>query len=425
MESGSKSPPSSPRKGGGDSDETTAIDDWMLATIEGWVRSSGRPQDDVVERIMTAFDMEELRKAAARLRDGKWATVQFKVPDRGAADYSRKLATEVYKAIQSVQDQETPKVQFWVSAAELHKVPGAAFSDRLDEVGVTARLGGVDAKLEQVMERLKGAERLEETVKDLTRIVTSLQEKLKAQPVASTASYAEMARGRLPRVFQGPNGQERNRSVSTKRFRSAEADGERQGLAKQRKTIGGNVEIEQARFSREAHPAATGSALSQDLRGFRTNNGEYGEWQAPRKKKQVNIRKGNSTVQAEGGIAAPVSVFISRTSPNCTEDTVKEKLEQCATAMAADDESGSKLKGLKVEQILIKIPEGEERRSRCWKVTVSPECAEHMYKDEAYPAAWGWRKWNRGPRSLEQGSKTLELRPSQGHGGSQVLNGGA
>ena len=129
--------------------------------------------------------------------------------------------------------------------------------------------------------------------------------------------------------------------------------------------------------------------------------------------------------EAEGGIAAPVSVFISGTSPNCTEDIVKEKLEQCATVMAVNDESGSKLKVLKVEHIPIQIPNGEERRSRCWKVTVSPECAEHMAKDEAYPAAWGWRKWNRGPRSLEQGSRTLELRTSQGHGGSQVLNVGA
>ena len=425
MESGSKSPPSSPNKGGGDSDEGTAIDDWMLAAIESWIRSSGRPQDDIVEMIMTSFDMEELRKAASRLRDGKWATVQFKVPDRVAVDYSRQLATVVYKAIQSIHDQATPKVQFWVSAAELHKVPGAAFVDKLDEVGVTARLGGVDAKLELMMERLKGAERLEESVKDLSQVVTSLQEKLKAQPVqvTSDASYAEKVRGRLPRMLQGLHGQDRNRSASTKRVRSEDAAVGSQGMrAKQRKTLGSNDDVEQAVLSREAHPAAAGSALSQDLQGFRyTEN----EWQMPRRKKQGNIRKGNSAVQAEGGIAAPVSVFISGTSPNCTDEIVKEKLMQCATAMSANQESGSKLIVLKVEHIPIKIPQGEERRSRCWKVTVSPECAEHMAKDEAYPAAWGWRKWNRGPKSLEQGSRTLELGTSQEHVGSQVLNGGA
>ena len=260
-------------------------------------------------------------------------------------------------------------------------------------------------------------------MKDLAQVVTSLQEKLKAQPehVSSAASYAERARGRLPRVLQGLHGHERNRSGSTKRTRSKDGDGGSQGLlAKQRKTLNGNDEVEHALLSREAHPAAAGSALSQDLQGFRNTDGE---WQVPRRKKQGVIRKGNSAVQAEGGVAAPVSVFISGTSPNCTEDIVKEKLVQCATAMS--EESGSKLVVLKVEHIPIKIPQGEERRSRCWKVTVSPECAEHMTKDEAYPAAWGWRKWNRGPRSLEQGSKTPELRNSQVHGGSQVLNGGA
>ena len=408
----SRSPPSSPGKGGDDNDEGTAIDDWMLASIESWIRNSGRPQDDIVERIMTSFDMEELRKAAARLRDGKWATTQFKVPDRGSADYSRQLATVVYKAILSIQDQATPKVQFWVSAAELDKVPGAAFVDKLDEVGVTARLGGIDAKLEMMMEKLKGADQLKETVHDLARVVTSLQGQLKVQQqVTGGISYADRAR---PRTVQMLQGQGRERSTSSKRVREDEiAGGSQEQLAKQQRRHGGS-EIEQALNVRKAHPAAAGSALSQDLQGFRTS--EVG-WQLPRRRKQGNnIRKGNSVVQAEGGIAAPVSFFISRTSPSCTEEIVKEKLLECATAISAgqDQENVKELVVLKVEHIPINIPQGEERRSRCWKVTVPPEWAEHMAKDESYPAAWGWRRWNRGPRDSEQGSRTLELRTSQG-----------
>ena len=415
-----RSPPSSPRRSGEENEECTAIDDWVLASIEGWIRNCGRPQDDVVDKIMTSFDMEELRKAATRLRDGKWSA-QFRVPDRGPADYSRQLATVVYRALLSIQDQDQPKVQFWVCAAELHKVPGAAFVDDLDEAGVSARLNGVDGKLEAMMERLKGAERLEESVKDLNRVVTSLQDQLKSrivEQVPAGMSYADRTRVNrsLVRTSQEAG---RGRSQSLKRTRDQTDDVENQ-LAKQRRQNLEN-EVQLAQVRRQAHAQVQGSELSQDLRALK----QFG-WQEPRRKRQGGIRKGSSAVQAEGGIAAPVSVFISRTSPNCTEDTVKEKLEQCATAMAAtDDESGSKLKVLKVEQIRIQIPDGEERRSRCWKVTVSPECAEHMSKDEAYPAAWGWRKWNRGPRSLEQGSKTLELRPSQGHGGSQVLNVGA
>ena len=429
MASGSRSPPSSPRRDVEENEEGTAIDDWMLASIESWVRSSGRPQDDVVERIMTSFDMEELRQAATRLRDGK-ATVKFTVPDRGTADYSRRLATEVYKAILSVQDQSSPSVQFWVCAGELHKVPGAAFVDKPDEVGVTARLGGVDAKLNDMMERLKEAEGLKETVKDLARIVTSLQEQLKAQQlqppqVQNGASYADKTRSRAVQRLQGLP---RERSGSVKRGRQEDiAGGSQVQMAKQLRMqdLG---EIENARSVREAHPATAGSALSQDLQGFRNSDGEDG-WQVPRKKKQGSIRKGNSAVQAEGGIAAPVSVFISGTSPNCTEEIVKEKLLECATAMSSGQgqENAKELVVLRVEHIPIKIPQGEERRSRCWKVTVSPECSEHMAKDEAYPAAWGWRKWNRGPRASEQGPKSLELRTSQVplYQGSRTLGSGA
>ena len=442
MESGSRSPPSSPRRDVEENDEGTAIDDWMLASIESWIRSSGRPQDDIVERIMTSFDMEELRKAAARLRDGKWATLQFSVPDRGTAGYSRKLATEVYKAILSVQDQNTPSVQFWVCAGELHKVPGAAFVDKLDEVGVTARLGGVDAKLNDMMERLKEAEGLKETVNDLVRVVTSLQEQLKSQQlqppqVQAGASYADMTR---PRAVQRLQGNPRERSPSVKRGRQEENTGGSQGQSAKQLRMQDQGEIENARYVREAHPAAAGSALSQDLQGFRNRDGEGG-WQVQRQRKQGSIRKGNSAVQAEGGIAAPVSVFISGTSPNCTEEIVKEKLRECAAAMSAgqDQENAKELVVLRVEHIPIKIPQGEERRSRCWKVTVSPECAGHMAKDESYPAAWGWRKWNKGPRASEQGPKTLEPRPLQdpldqgsntlasgaSQGLSQVLNVGA
>ena len=70
--------------------------------------------------------------------------------------------------------------------------------------------------------------------------------------------------------------------------------------------------------------------------------------------------------------------------------------------MVKDQENVKELVVLKVEHIPIKIPQGEERRSKCWKVTVGPEFVEHMAKDEAYPAAWGWRKWSRGPRVLQR-----------------------
>ena len=409
MESGGRrSPPSSPRRGEEVEEDGTAIDDWILASIEGWIRSSGRPQEDIVERIMTAFDMEELRKAATRLREGKWASQQFKVPDRGPADYSRQLATVVYKALLSIQDQGQPKVQFWVCAAEMHKVPGAAFVDNLDEVGVSARLGGVDGKLDAIMERLKDAESLKESVTDLARVVTGLQEQLKAQSVElqqvqAGGSYADRTRVTRPLLRVAQSGRNRSGSVKRGRDQAEEVEG---NVAKQMKEAG-DVEVHQALEMRHAHPAVQGSALSQDLQALRH---EENGWQKPRKRRQGGIRKGSSAVQADGGISAPVLIFISGTNPNCTEEKVKEKLVECAAAIAKDpgQENVKELVVLKVEHIPIKIPQGEERRSRCWKVTLGPEFADHMARDEAYPAAWGWRKWNRGPRA-SQGTETTDV----------------
>ena len=120
-------PPYTPQREENEGDDE---DDWILASIEGWIRNSGRPQDDVVAKIMTSFSLEELRKSATTLRAGKWATPQISVPDSGSVEYPRKLATVVYTGLLSIQNQATSAVQFWVSARDLHKVPGAAFLDR-------------------------------------------------------------------------------------------------------------------------------------------------------------------------------------------------------------------------------------------------------------------------------------------------------
>ena len=117
--------------------------------------------------------------------------------------------------------------------------------------------------------------------------------------------------------------------------------------------------------------------------------------------------KGASTVEAEAGKEAPFSVFISGSSPACNEEQVKAKLVECVRAAKAVDEGNEQeeLQVLKVEQILIKIPEGEERRSRCWKVTVAPQFSAQMMKPESYPSVWGWRKWHKSRPQSSQGSQ--------------------
>ena len=377
---------------------------WILASVESWVRSS-RPRDDVVQKIMESFDLTELRKAARRFQKGNWAVPNISVLGEGTIGYSRKLAEALVDGMVSILNMEKVPVKFYLSAADLHRVPGAEFGDSLDEPAVSARLGGLDDRLEQIMEKLSRTEQLQGTVTALGRTVTSLQDQLKKQQAeavssvlsqgqqqqqpSSYASVVNRSRGRMSEVKAAS----RQRSASAKRRRDASDDFSILNASKQPR-VGSQGEFQRALAARDAHPDAEGSALSQSLaieRGFQL---------VTRRRKGTGVKKGSSQVQADGAEAAPFSVFISGTSPTCDVESVKGKLVQCAAAVNAKEgeSEGKELQILKVEEVLLKIPQGEERRSRCWKVTVQPEFAEHMMTSSAYPAAWGYRKWHTGPK---------------------------
>ena len=367
---------------------------------------SGRPADDIVEKMMTSFDLRELRTATSKLRSSGWATPGFSVPQEATVNYSRWLAEVVMAGLTSIQNTAPMTVQFWVSAVELHKVPGVGpFCDQLGPPAVSSRLGDVDAKLQQVLNRLDAAERLEQTVAELAGTVTNLKEQMGKQqvavvsPPAQPVSYADKLRVRTQQEGR------RERSASTKRGRKDSPDpGEGTSeMAKRQRRGGGSRESRWDQQERREKPA---SALSQSLAAIRRDSGEVKErgvsrnaeqtrgfTLVQRRRKQGAAQKGSSAVEAEGGLRAPFSIFLSGTSPNTTEKIVKDKLELCAA-----EEKEAVLDILKVEHIpLRKIPPGEPLRSRCWKVTVAADWAEHMMTSAAYPAAWGWRKWNRGP----------------------------
>ena len=413
-----------PPKGGGDSalvpnQQSGQSDSWVLAAIDSWIRS-GRPREDIVGKVMTSFGLVDLRAAAYCLYNGKWCQPNISVPNTTRQDYSRKLAETVYDGLLYIQNQNL-KVNFWVSSEDIAKLPGVGpFPDTLDEPEVSARLLSMDNQLLQMMEKLKSTEKLEGMVEALAKTVTELKEQLKESregqgpAVQSTQqSWAEITGGqqRLGRLqtLQVGTGQRAGRSVSRKRSRDRDDD-ERQSDLRRRRLV--QEELQQSREVRAQHPALPGSALSQGLRRIALGqNGDENGFQEVHRRKRVT-QKGCSTVEAEGGTKPPCSVFISGTSTNTTEETVKEKLMQCAQAIREAGEE-KELQIVGVQHIKLNIPADETPRSKCWKVTVSPEWAAHMMKGEAYPAAWGWRKWNQGPRRV------------QDQQGSQPLGGGA
>ena len=386
-----------------------AEDSWVLAAFDSWLMS-GRPRDDIVGKVMTSFGLEDLRAAANRLYKGKWCQPQISVPNTTRPDYSRKLAEAVYDGLLSIQNQDQLRVYFWVSSKDIAKLPGVGpFPDNLAEPEVSARLTSVDNQLMLIMEKLTATERLEGTVANLAKTVTELQEQLREarksdhqveqQPCqGSQQSWAAVVGGqRHGRVHQLGQTGRRERSMSTKRRRDPDDD-ESGVRSERRQRLVDEVLI--GREQRDRHPDPPGSNLSQDLsraaRGPQTRNDDM--FTTVRRRRGA-LQKGCSSVEAEGGEKPPFSVFISGTSPATSVEIVKDKLRQCASALGpGEGEVETELNIVGVEHIKLKIPPGEAPRSKAWKVTVSPDWASHMMKGSAYPAAWGWRKWNQGPR---------------------------
>ena len=410
---GGGGPPGSPRSQDElnlSQDHSTAQEDsWVLATIDAWI-SSGRPKEDIVVKVMKAFNLLDLRVAASLLRNGKWCEPDIKVPQEGAPDYSRRLAEVVHDGLTSIQNKVPLKVHFWVSAHDILKVPGIGpFPDHLEEPEVSARLGAVDTQLQLVLDKMGATEHLERTVAGLANTVTLLQQQLREQqqqgliqqqqslgqqqqgPVQN--SWAELAGGRGRARLQTLQVEEqgRERSTSSKRDREGESGNKEQGFRSQR------PRLEDARLARERYLKAPGSELSEGLAKSREESAGHFQLVQSRKSKKSVLNKGSSTVEAAGGDQAPCSVFLSGTSPSCTADLVREKLLLCAAAVGGDEQQGVSLEISSIDHIPIKIPRGETPRSKCWKVTVPPRFAEHMAQSQAYPAAWGWRRWSRGP----------------------------
>ena len=419
-------------------------EDWVLATIDSWV-CSGRPKEDVVGKIMTSFGLKELREAARSFQKGDWVSPNISILGEGSPDYSRKLAERTYDAMVLLQNLEVAPVSFFVSASNLCKVPGAAFVDNLDEPAVSARLAGVDAQMTLMMEKLKATEQLGAHVVELARTVTGLKDELKeakkvhqqntgtlkdaaaafeksaamlekAVPKAAPVqSYAERVAGagarRQSRVrtLQSTARTRSGRSVSSKRGMESDEDSEQNPSQRARMEV--EKELSYAKAARASHPAPLNSALSQSLSNFASQ--AQGGFVEVKRRRRGATSKGSSTVEADGGEKPPFSVFLSGTSISTDETTVKDKLRACYAALGSDDESEvprAELKVLKIEQIKLKIPEGETPRSKCWKVTVAPEFALHMTRGEAYPQAWGWRKWHSGPRTPQGNTSAADGR---------------
>ena len=195
--------------------------DWILASVFAWILGS-RTKEEIMPKVMTSFDLLDLRAAATKLRDGKWATPNIKVPGESTMDYSRQLAGEVYEGLVRIQNEADPRVQFYVSAVELKKVQALGpFSDQLDQPAVAARLGLVDTKLQVILDRVMAAEQLESTVAGLAKTVSDLQEQVRgnqdgrqlAEAVKEQTAQMQRAAAALQQVAEQQRGAEQQKGA--------------------------------------------------------------------------------------------------------------------------------------------------------------------------------------------------------------------
>ena len=100
---------------------------------------------------------------------------------------------------------------------------------------------------------------------------------------------------------------------------------------------------------------------------------------------------GASKVVATGGRsdwAAPVEVFVTNTSPEITEEDVKEILKLCAED-AKSGEGKEHLADFTVKDVkCMTRSDYENPRTKCWRVSVPFKYKEYILSDMAYPMGW-------------------------------------
>ena len=377
-------------EGGGGAVSVASVE---LAAIFSWVNKV--PVRETESLALKFFSYEQLKQAANYVKP----YAECSIPH---GEQSEQLCRNVVKAVKSISDQDEPGVKFFVSAKDLMFLPGfEATLVPMDTGAVGARLLNMEAAVEKVSDSLEQVSKLEQAVQVLTTVVTKLQEKESARPEVQLLSQQRLFSDVVTEGLQADGKRKRGTGSPTS---------PQQEVPKRPQP----VTPPSLMFQRALDANGKGGVLpvpglSQMLKEQR-QEAESGFTEVfgrkKRRQRKQELVKGSSEVEAGGGLPAPFSVFIRNTDPNYTEGDIKKYLEQCAAALPEEEKLSSELKVLQVNHIPIKRGEGAPVRSKCWKVTVSPEFREHMLSPKAYPSTWYARKWHsNGVESRTEGEK--------------------
>ena len=151
--------------GGGGAASVSSVE---LATIFSWVAKV--PAREAESLAMKYFSLEQLKRAANFVKPYAECTIP-------QGEQPEKLCKNLVKAVAEIANEEEPKVQFFVAATDLMKVPGVEGTIMpLDTASVGARLLNMESSVDKLSASLQQVQGLGPCVENLAKVVTNLQE---------------------------------------------------------------------------------------------------------------------------------------------------------------------------------------------------------------------------------------------------------
>ena len=344
----------------------------VLGCVQSWLNRFGR--EDIVKMVSDNFIDKEIFDGLKCLCECLGLD-----PPKSRRNTMKQVAVKVWAAemydIMMKEDNSEKLPEFVVSSQELQRVPLALLSGANDVVPICTKMNLLEKKMEDMVD----------TVTKLAngQVMSSGQVPLVAPGVypGEGGSYANIVQGAT-----GINGVNSLPSTPVRpRVGSFGGAGVKRKLGENVNTgnttpAGPNVQIEAGKVAGQS-----GAAKGQDGPPRDQNR------QQRTQRKQCFGTSKISATSGKADWAAPVEVFISNTSPDITEEDVKEILKMCADDVKSA-EGNEHLSEFNVKNVkCLTRPDIENPRTKCWRVSVPFQYKEYILSDIAYPMGWSHR----------------------------------
>ena len=354
--------------------EEKVVKELVLGCVQSWLNRFGR--DDIIKMVSDDFLDKEIFEGLKSLCDCLAIAAPKNRYDTKKQVAVKVWAAEIYDTMMK-EDNADKLPEFVVSSQDLQRVPLALMSGANDVIPICTRMTTLEKKVEEMVDTM--------TKFTKGQLMSALQ--IPAPGPGYSGSYASAVSGITPSAApltpsRGRIGSFAGAAAAVKRkheesFRPRSQAGANSVPDEQQVGIlGGQL---------GGQPGVAGVLVhgqgQRDGQGQRQGAGQ----RQPRKQCY-----GASKVVATGRTdwAAPVDVFVSNTSPDISEDDVKEILKLCAEDVR-NSEGQNELEEFIVKDVKCMTRNDiENPRTKCWRVSVPFKFKEYILSDLAYPMGW-------------------------------------